>query len=275
MRYGFVVPTIDVLTGPALAEAAENAGWDGVFIPDCLAIDVPGQPPYPASDPWVTLAAMAMRTSRVKLGPMIAAVPRRRPWKLAREVASLDLLSNGRMILPAGIGAAGDDAGFRETGEPMDARTRAELLDETLEIVDGLWTGEPLSYAGKHYNIGSMTHVPTPLQRPRVPIWVVGVWPVMRSVRRSLRWDGIVLQKQGGMLSPEDVAAIHALAESERPAGSSFAIPIEGATPADDAVAARAQVAPWIEAGATWWLEAKWDGTPEDVVRRIEAGPPK
>jgi alkanesulfonate monooxygenase SsuD/methylene tetrahydromethanopterin reductase-like flavin-dependent oxidoreductase (luciferase family) len=179
------------------------------------------------------------------------------------------------MILPVGLGAAADDAGFRETGEPMDARTRAELLEETLAILAGLWTGEPFSYAGKHYQIGSMTQQPTPLQRPRVPIWVVGVWPAMRSVRRALRWDGIVLQKRGGVPAPEDIAAIRALAKTGRAADSPFAIPIEGATPAGDSTAARAQVAPWIEAGATWWLEAQWDATPDDIERRIEAGPPR
>ena len=274
MRFGIVLPELDVLTAPDLSAKAEAAGWDGVFIPDCLAIEPPGQGSSPAADPWVTLAAMAMRTSRVLIGPLIAAVPRRRPWKLAREVATIDRLSGGRMVLPVGIGAAADDAGFREVGEPMDVRTRIRLLEETLDILSGLWTGKPFSYEGEHYRIGSMTQVPPPLQQPRVPIWVVGVWPVMRSVRRALRWDGIVVQKRDGALEPDDIRNIRALAERERP-GEPFEIPVEGTTPADNPGAARAQAGEWAEAGATWWIESAWTATSSEVLARIEAGPPR
>ncbi len=273
MQYGIVLPELDVLTAPELAAKAEAAGWDAVFIPDCIAIEPPGQKAFPAADPWVTLAAMAMRTNRVRLGPLIAAVPRRRPWKLAREVSTLDHLSGGRMILPVGIGAAADDAGFREVGEPMDVGTRIRLLEETLDILSGLWTGRPFSYGGEHYRIGSMTQLPPPVQQPRVPIWVVGVWPVMRSLRRALRWDGIVLQKRDGALSPEDIRNVRALAASQRP-GEPFAIPVEGTTSAADPVAARAEVAVWAEAGASWWIESAWTATAAEVLARIDAGPP-
>ena len=275
MKYGFVLPDLDIMTAPELAEEAEAAGWDAVFIPDCISIETPSYPAGPASDPWVTLAAMAMRTSRVRLGPMVAAAPRRRPWKLAREVATLDHLSNGRMILPIGVGAASDDAGFREVGEMMGLRERAEMLGETIEILDGLWSGEPFSYAGMHYTIGRMTQLPPPVQRPRVPIWPVGVWPAEASLRRAPRWDGIVPQRKGGRVKPEDVPAIRERANRVRP-GVPFDIVAEGVTPGDNPAAAQAQVRAWEEAGATWWVESLWSEHTSATVRaRIRKGPPR
>ena len=273
MRYGFVLPDLDIVTAPGLAADAEAAGWDGVFIPDCISIEVPGSPALPASDPWVTLAAMALATSRVRLGPMVAAAPRRRPWKLAREVATLDHLSGGRMILPLGVGAAGDDAGFREVGEEMDLRSRATALGETLEILAGLWSGEPFGYAGQRYHIGSMQQLPTPVQRLRVPLWVVGVWPARKSMERALRWDGLVLQKKHGLLTFDDVRAIGS--EVLRVRGDApYDIIAAGSTNAGslDAVAI---VQAWSEAGATWWMEEMWSDHSIDSVRaRILAGPP-
>src|SRR5215212_7459062 len=99
MRYGFVIPTGDIHTIPELAAEAEAAGWDGVFIPDCIAIHTPEVPPHPGYDPWIMLAAMAMRTERVRIGTVLTPLPRRRPWKLAREAVTLDQLSNGRLTL--------------------------------------------------------------------------------------------------------------------------------------------------------------------------------
>jgi alkanesulfonate monooxygenase SsuD/methylene tetrahydromethanopterin reductase-like flavin-dependent oxidoreductase (luciferase family) len=123
MRYGFVLPGGDVWTIPEMALEAETAGWDGVFIPDCISIDTPNYPPGPNYDPWILLTLMAMRTERVVLGPMLAAISRRRPWKLARETMTLDYLSRGRIVLPVGLGAAADDAGFYKVGEEMTAKS--------------------------------------------------------------------------------------------------------------------------------------------------------
>ncbi len=264
MKFGFVLPDLDVLTAPAFAALAEQSGWDGVFLPDGIAIDVPGVL-MPASDPWVTLAAMALATRRVTLGPMVAAVTRRRPWKLAREVATLDLLSGGRMVLPVGLGAAGDDAGFREVGEEMGMRARAELLDETLAILDGLWRGEPFSFTGKHYHVGSMTQLPVPSQRPRVPLWVVGAWPAERSLRRALAWDGIVIQSPGPA-TLEIVRAVRERASQRGPAP--FAIVVDPVGAADLAAA------DWAEAGVTWLLTSMWsEHTDESLRGLIAAGP--
>lgn len=265
MKHGFVLPDLDILTAPVLAAAAEAAGWDGVFIPDAIAIEVEGSPPFPASDPWVTLAAMAIATKRVTLGPMVAAVTRRRPWKLAREVATLDILSGGRMVLAAGIGAAPDDAGFRATGEAMGLRERLAIMEETLTILDGLWTGEPFSFEGEHHRLGAMTQLPRPVQRPRIPIWVVGVWPARKSMERALRWDGVVLQPTGGPATTEMVRNVAALA-AQRPGGGPFSIAV-------DPSGSEASPSEWAEAGATWLLTSMWGQTAKAVRDRIRAGP--
>ncbi|HMA35457.1 MAG TPA: LLM class flavin-dependent oxidoreductase [Chloroflexia bacterium] len=277
MRYGFVIPHNDVQTCPALAAEAEAAGWDGIFIPDCIAIDVAGLDAMPAYDPWIVLAAMALQTQRIALGPMLTPPARRRPWKLAQEAVTLDHLSHGRLILSVGLGAAADDAGFYRVGEPMDLKVRAQLLDESLAIVSGLWSGQRLTYQGLHYQVQDMQLLPRPVQVPRIPIWVVGRWPGPKSMQRTLRWDGVLPAKQAGALTPDDIAAIRAFAAQERGAAGAFDIVVEGSTPGDDPARAGAIVRPLAAAGATWWLEAMWSAPNglEDQRRRIRQGPPR
>jgi alkanesulfonate monooxygenase SsuD/methylene tetrahydromethanopterin reductase-like flavin-dependent oxidoreductase (luciferase family) len=142
MHYGIVITHGDARTQAELAADAERAGWDGVFTYDAIAIG-DGE----MYDPWVILAAMAMRTERVRLGAMVFALSRRRPWKVAREAMTLDVLSGGRLVIPVGLGAL-DDQGFGSVGEPTEARIRAQLVDETLAILDGLWSGEPFGFNG-------------------------------------------------------------------------------------------------------------------------------
>jgi len=277
VRYGFIVTSGDPRAAGQLAAEAEGAGWDGVFTYDAIAIGE--EPMY---DPWITLAAMAMRTERVTLGAMVFAPARRRPWKLAREAISLDILSGGRLVLPVGLGAL-DDAGFGAVGEPTAARTRAERLDETLAIVEGLTSGEPFAFRGAHYRFDAMTFRPTPIQRPRIPVWVVGAWPHERSMRRALRWDGIVVQAQdpdgSPARGPEPLRDIVAWIHRERPAelhDRPFEIIVDGVTPADDPAAAASIARAHAAAGATWWIEADWAHTSEPEMRaRIAAGPPR
>ncbi len=282
MKYGIIVTSGDPRAVAEHAAAAETAGWDGVFTYDAIAIG--DEPLY---DPWVTLAAMAMRTSRVTLGAMVFAPARRRPWKLAKEAASIDILSNGRLVLPVGIGAR-DDLGFGNVGEPTSAKARAELLDETLAILDGLGRGEPFAFAGEHYRFGPMRLVPPPIQQPRIPVWVVGAWPHPRSMRRAVRWDGIVVQARAEGDAATDPAALRAVVDwirRERPAElrdrpadleRPFEIIVDGVTPSDDPAAAAAIVRAHEEAGATWWIEADWADTSEGRLRdRIDAGPPR
>lgn len=281
MKYGFVFPGGDARSLAELAHEAEAVGWDGAFIPDCIFIDAPEVADDLGFDPWVTLAAMAMRTERIRLGTMITPPSRRRPWKLAREVATLDQLSNGRMILPVGLGAL-DDAGFGHVGEATDRKTRAQMLDESLAILAGLWSGERFSFSGQHYQVTDLRFTPTPAQRPRVPIWVVAAWPREKSLARALRWDGIVparMNPDGSMaaMTPDDIRELAAYTTERRGADTPFEIIVEGRTPGDHRERARAIVLPYAEAGATWWMDAMWSAPNsfEDVRARVRQGPPR
>ncbi|HEX8770961.1 MAG TPA: LLM class flavin-dependent oxidoreductase [Acidimicrobiales bacterium] len=269
MRFGFVLPSGDARAAADLAHEAEGAGWDGFFVWDSVW----------GIDPWVMLAAAAMRTDRIRLGTMITPVSRRRPWKLAGETAALDNLSGGRVILSVGLGAI--DTGFGSFGEETDRKRRAELLDEGLDIVTGLWKGQPFNYDGKHYKVRETTFFspPPPVQQPRIPIWVVGAWPRLKSMERALRWDGLIpsaLNEDGTarQANPEELSAMKAYIDEHRRASTPFDIVVEGETPGDDAAAAAEVVGPWVDAGATWWLEARWSAPDLDAVAaRIKEGP--
>lgn len=279
MRFGFVIPQGDIYSIPEMAAEAEAAGWDGVFIPDCICIDTPEMPPGPGYDPWIVLAPAAIRTQRVRLGTMLTALPRRCPWKLARECVTLDQLSRGRLILPVGIGAAQDDAGFYRVGEVMDRKARTAMMDEGLELLSGLWRGEPVTFHGAHYHVDGMTLLPLPVQQPRIPLWVVGAWRRERSLRRALRFDGIIPQRLdggSGPMTPDEIAALRAYVGEHRPDASSFDIILEGTTPGENPERAREVVRPYEGAGVTWWMEALWS-TPDDasVRARIRQGPPR
>lgn len=272
MKCGFVMPSGDARAAAELALAAENAGWDGFFVWDSVW----------GIDAAVMLAAAAMTTRRIRLGTMITPVSRHRPWKLAGEWAALDNLSGGRMILAVGLGAI--DTGFAAFGEETDKRRRAELLDEGLAIITGLWGEQPFSHQGKHYSIKPTNFInpPPPVQQPRIPIWVVGAWPRRRSMQRAARWDGLLpnlLNAQGEheQVRPEDIAAMRQyLAEQRGQAGlENYDIIVEGQTPGDNPEAAAQVLRPWQAAGATWWIEADWQAeSAEKVTERIQQGPP-
>jgi alkanesulfonate monooxygenase SsuD/methylene tetrahydromethanopterin reductase-like flavin-dependent oxidoreductase (luciferase family) len=274
MQFGVTLPdNVGARMLAEIAHEAEEAGWDGLFVWDVIF----------GNDPWVMLAAVAMRTERIRMGTMLTPPSRRRPWKLAGEAAALDHLSNGRVILPVGLGAP--ETGFDKVGEETDRRTRAKMLDESLDILDGLWSGQPFSYNGEHYHVEDVTFAPTPLQTPRIPIWVVGVWPRMKSMQRALRCDGILpvtMNEKGafGEVTPDDIRAVKAFIDEHRTSTTPFDIVMEGETPGDDAGKAAAIVQPLAEAGVTWWLEAVW-GSPETnrglegMRTRIKQGPPR
>jgi alkanesulfonate monooxygenase SsuD/methylene tetrahydromethanopterin reductase-like flavin-dependent oxidoreductase (luciferase family) len=268
VKFGVIVTTGDPRAAADLAGEAEDAGWDGVFYWDGISIG-----DAEMYDPWVVMAAMAMRTERVTLGAIVTPPSRRRPWKLARETMTLDRLSNGRLVLPVGLGAL-DDAAFGNVGEPTDTKIRAELLDETLEILEGLWTGEPFAYAGKHYRFGPMTFRPTPVQRPRIPIWVVGGWPSDRSMRRTLRYDGVIAQVTDPLIV-RDIAEFVARERQPGDADRPFEVIAQGTTSLDPGNRTRS-VEAFVEAGATWWIDADWEAGDVEVVRtRIKVGPPR
>jgi alkanesulfonate monooxygenase SsuD/methylene tetrahydromethanopterin reductase-like flavin-dependent oxidoreductase (luciferase family) len=251
-----------------LAARAEDAGWDGVFTYDAIAIGSDDM-----YDPWAILAAMAVRTSRVRLGAMVFAPTRRRPWKLAREALTIDHLSGGRLVVPVGLGAL-EDRGFGAVGEVTGVRDRAAILDETLAILDGLWSGEPFGFQGTHYRFQPMPFRPRTVQVPRIPIWVVAVGAGDRSIGRAARWDGLVLQT-GDPAGIGDLVVRVRATRLRDAVDSPFDVVAQGTTPADPARAA-AIVRPVAEAGATWWVEADWsDATVASVRARIDAGPPR
>jgi alkanesulfonate monooxygenase SsuD/methylene tetrahydromethanopterin reductase-like flavin-dependent oxidoreductase (luciferase family) len=281
MRYGIVIPKGDPHAVAGLAREAEDNGWDGAFYWDGLFISGPDGVPWPVYDPWVVMAAMAMRTERVRIGAFVTPLSRRRPWKVAREALTLDHLSGGRLTLAVGLGAV-DDGGFSRVGEATERKARAERLDESLAIMEGLWQGQPFAFSGKHFQLQEVTCLPRPQQRPRIPIWVVTAWPRPASLRRAMRWDGAIPAKRSpegvfsAPLAPEDLRALREYAGQHRPPEAPFEVVLEGVTPGDDPPAARALVEPLAEAGATWWVESIWEGPNEveDIRRRLRQGPP-
>ncbi len=260
-----------------LACEAEAAGWAGAFVWDHVAA---GEPGWPVADPYVTVAAIAARTEWIRLGVLVSIVARRRPTKLARELATLDLLSGGRLVVGAGLGAQAQEE-FAWFGEEPDARVRAQKLDEGLEIVDGLWRGEPYAFEGAHHRVRTTGFLPRPVQRPRPPIWIAGGWPATRPFRRAARWDGVFPTfKEGLTATTPPVAALAEVvaytrarrAEAGIAADAPFDVVLEGVSDGPDP----ALVAPYEQAGLTWWIEKLgWFRAPLPELRaRIARGPP-
>jgi alkanesulfonate monooxygenase SsuD/methylene tetrahydromethanopterin reductase-like flavin-dependent oxidoreductase (luciferase family) len=276
MRHGIAVPCFG--EDPAglieLGVEAERVGFDGYFLWDHMVFSNTGDGP-PIVDPWLVLAVVASRTTRIKLGTMITPVPRRRPWQLARETTTLDRLSGGRVILGVGIGspAYGD---FGLLGEPSDARTRAELLDEGLDILAGLWSGERFEYAGKHFTIDPVRFTPTPVQRPRIPVWVAGVLPNARPIERAARWDGMVPIRfdAGGLVRPSaaDISEVRTRIGTLRGGTDGYDLAVW----AEVAKAPIQLVSEYQQVGANWWIETArpgpdwWPG----IQARVVEGPP-
>jgi hypothetical protein len=268
MRYGVILPGGTATEQLDQAELAERAGWDGVFVWEAAY----------GVDAWTLLAAMAARTRRVRLGTLLTPLPWRRPWKVASQVVTLDQLSDGRAILTVGLGAIGTD--LPDTGEATDLRTRADMLDEGIDLIRELWAGRQ-TFHGEHYRYecvrDDLVQVGRPVQE-RIPIWVVGAWPRPKSMRRVLRCDGVVPQYEGDG-GPDELRDVRVWL-TDHGTASELDVISEGETPAGDRAAAEAIVRPWREAGATWWLETNWEmphNSPErmaQIRRRIEAGPP-
>src|SRR6266566_128959 len=277
MKYGLDIPTAGTYADPRilaeLAAEAEEARWDGFFIWDVLFAE--SQAAVPVIDPWVALAAIAMRTRRIKIGAFLTPLPRRRPWQVARETVALDLLSNGRLVFGAALGYQARD--FAAFGEEFDARMRAEKLDEALEVLKALWSGETFSFQGKHYQVNDVCFLPKPLQVPRIPVWLAGGWPKRKPLRRAAQWDGIYLmtvnQVTGELLTPEEIREIVAYVNAHREATDPFDVAVNGETPADPHKRAE-MMQRYSEAGATWWVELEAQGESfEEYRERIRRGP--
>jgi len=248
LKQGIDVPPFGELADPrvlaGLAAAAEERGWDGFFVWDHI---VHRSPARAVADPWVALAAVACATSKLRIGPMVTPLSRRRVHKLARETVTLDLLSSGRLILGVGLGSARNGE-LEPFGEVVDPRERARLLDQGLDDLTRYWAGE---------------FEPPPVQQPRIPVWVAAEWPHRRPVRRALRWDGIF---PTGLEHPAMLADLAGEIQQARPAGEAFDV-VVAIPPGEDP-------APWAKAGATWTVtDLGIQPTRSEVSAVIDAGP--
>ncbi len=290
MRYAISLPNfvprvhvgeVDLHRYVEWARMAETAGWDAFFVWDHLLFWKPDV--LYVMDPWVLLAAIASATQRIRFGPMVTPLPRRRPWQVAREAVSLDHLSNGRLILGVGIGAP-TESDFAPFGEPDDMRTLAHMLDEGLDVIDGLWSGEPFTFTGQHYQLDEVRFLPTPKQSPRIPIWVAAFWPRKAPLRRAARWDGVYPLKLGAgpdefaAMTTEDVRDLLAYVREHRTVERPFDVVVAGWTGDLTPRQAHEHCQPYADAGATWWIEGlAWFGgvEPKDIAERIQHGPPR
>jgi alkanesulfonate monooxygenase SsuD/methylene tetrahydromethanopterin reductase-like flavin-dependent oxidoreductase (luciferase family) len=260
MRSAVFLPLFNELADPRvavrLAADAEEAGWDGVFVWDHVMWRAPVQE---VADPWVTLAAMATVTSRIRLGPMVTPLARRRPVKVARETATLDQLSGGRLTLGVGLGSDRFGNEWAKTAEELDDRKRAGMLDESLDVLRAAWSGEVVNHHGRHYTVDGVRFLPRPVQRPGVPVWAAGFPGNRAPLRRAARLDGFF---PVNLTRPDQLAEVGAALQEVRgdnPAPFDIAVEIP----------AGADPGPWAATGATWWLAEIEPGTPADTVRGL------
>ncbi len=284
MQFAIDIPNFgdfaDARLAADVARDAEAAGWDAVWVWDHIMRD----PADPHADPWVLLTAIALATERIRIGPMVTPLARRRPWLLAREAVTLDHLSGGRLTL--GLGNGSHDREFTAFGDEAQLRTRAAMLDEGLAVLEGLWSGRPFSFDGTHYRIDEATFLPTPVQQPRIPIWLAATWPVRAPFRRAARWDGVwpLGRDSGGKrepLTPDDIRGVCATIAEDRPAAgparAPFDVLVAGVTPTGDPAAAGATARSFADAGATWWTERinSGRGSLAEMRARVRQGPPR
>jgi hypothetical protein len=274
LKFGVAIPYNSARTAAHLASLAEEAGWDGVYLGDAIWCE----------DPMIGLAAAAVATRRIRLGTMIIPVPLRRPWKIASESVALDHLSEGRLTLGLGAGAVWMGwQGFPD--EVTDTKVRAQMLDETIDILDLLYQRKQFDYDGEQYHlkltlVDERHYPPKPVQQPRIPLWVVGVWPRMKSMRRVLKCDGLLPQKMNSAgqfedVTPGDMREMKAYITTNRTLTTPFDFVIEGKTGDLSQAEISDKLCAWAEAGATWWIEGLWENSPEQAEARIRQGPPQ
>lgn len=286
MKFGFVVPYADSREFAELAVLGEQHGWDGVFTWEAVY----------GVDAWVTLAAAAIATERIKLGTLLTPVPRIKPWDLATRVGTVDRLSNGRVILGAGLGALHEGWTAYEADEGR--KVRAEKLDEGLAVYAGLLDGQPFEFSGKHYSAQPNTFMlpDPPVQRPHPPVWVVGAKVVGRneqpSLARAARWQGLLPAwadpddpnpGNSGVTGPERLASIvddvRRLREEQGLPWEGYDVVLEADSTGEFVKTEAHRPDEWAAAGVTWWIESWWSVEPgaaglDEVRRRVELGPP-
>jgi alkanesulfonate monooxygenase SsuD/methylene tetrahydromethanopterin reductase-like flavin-dependent oxidoreductase (luciferase family) len=260
LRSALWLPLFDDLADPLvvarLAADAEEAGWHGCFVWDHLAWRAPVRQ---VADPWITLAAIATATERLRLGPMVSTPARRRPAKVARETATLDRLSDGRLTLGVGLGSDRFAGELSRTGEELDDRRRGRMLDESLAILAAAWSGEPVRHRGDHYTVDDITFLPRPVQRPGVPVWAAGFPGNVKPIRRAARLDGFF---PVNLQHPDQLAeTVGTLTGLRHGALDSYDIAV--------ALPSGIDPEPYASAGATWWLAELDPGVRLDTVRGV------
>lgn len=268
MNFAVNLPNFGSFSDPALmvdlARSAEEAGWDGFFVWDHIVVG----DGMPVADPWVLLGAIAGATERIVIGATVTPVPRRRPWVLARQVTTVHQLSGGRLVLGVGLGFP-PDVEFGTFGEPVDERDRADMLDEGLEVLRGMWSGEPFSFDGSHYQVRENTFAPTPVDGT-VPIWVAGMWPNRRPFRRAAGYDGVFpIATDMHPLTPGEVGEIVDYVRRHRRSESAFDVTVGGPP------LSPTEVDEYRDAGVTWYQVGPdpRGETPDETRRWIAAGP--
>ncbi len=242
-----------------LAREAEVGGWDGIFLFDTIQPFEPGT--YePLADPFLALLAIALATERIRFGTLVTPLARRRPAKVARETVTLDRASRGRLVLGVGLGyGPSADPEFTDLGEDPDPVVRAAKLDEGLQVLTGLWSGEPFAHTGPYYQVRETTFLPRPVQTPRIPIWVGGLWPHRRPMRRAARYDGVfplhLDWAAGGLLSPAEINAVRSYIVERRADNAPFDVVFSPSYPDNRPSPTPDWLAAYAEAGVTWWLE--------------------
>lgn len=273
-KFGVAIPYGSAREAAGLGKLAEDVGWDGLFVGDAIWCE----------DALISLAAVAMLTDRIRLGSMIIPAPLRRPWEIASQALALDHLSGGRLSLGLGAGAVWMGwQGF--PGEVQDAKTRAEMLDETIDVLDILFARRQQDYPGKHFplkltDLDPQHYPPGPVQQPRIPLWVPGLWPREKSMAHVLKADGILMEKINpdgtpAEVSPADVRAVREYVAARRVLTTPFDIVVSGQALVLDPAARSEQMADWAAAGATWWIETLWGLSAEQAGERIRQGPPR
>jgi hypothetical protein len=288
MRYGFVVPFADSREFADVAALGEAHGWDGIFTWESLY----------GVEAWVTLAAAAMTTHRIRLGTLLTPASRHRPWDLASRVSTVDRLSGGRVVMGVGLGAL--HGGWLRFEPDEGRRVRAEKLDESLAVYAGLLgDGEPFRFEGRHYPVlpaggEAPPAPPPPVQRPHPPVWVVGAYlpgrTRQRSLERAARWQGLLPSVADSGAEPgkphydldsfgEVVRQVKDLRDRQGLPWEGYEVVVEGDS-SGEFVQLEGTPADWEQAGATWWVESWWSLPPgagglAEVRRRVEAGPPR
>ena len=261
LRSALWLPIFDELADPVvvarLAAEAEEAGWHGIFVWDHVRWR---EPVVDVADPWITLAAIASATERLRLGPMVTPLARRRPVKVAKETATLDRLSGGRLTLGVGLGSDRFGHEFSLTGEQLDDRIRGQMLDESLAVLAAAWSGEPVQHRGEHYTVDGVRFLPRPVQRPGIPVWAAGFPGKVKPLRRAARLDGFFPVNLEHPDQLAEVAAAIADLRADRTGPYDLAVALPAGT----------DLAPFATAGATWWLaEFPPDAMSVDAVRGV------